>query len=188
MPHFRRVGKSLVLAKVLRTLFLIHFPLILQLRCLYNTPILASFMIWQWIGKSSNGLVCHVVDSLQCKWIDKELGDFGQENRNVRLGLATNAMNLHGMKRSSWSTWFVCLLNYNVLSQLTTKKHVIIFSIIILGKESVTLETFDVYLHLLVEELYTLWILGIWTHDAANYKNYWLFKIKEIMLQIIHNF
>lgn len=77
MPHFRRVGKSLVLAKVLRTLFLIHFPLILQLRCLYNTPILASFMIWQWIGKSSNGLVCHVVDSLQCKWIDKELGDFG---------------------------------------------------------------------------------------------------------------
>jgi hypothetical protein len=150
MPHFRRVGKSLVLAKVLR-----YFPLVLQLRCLYNTPILASFMTWHWVGRSSDGLVCHVVDSLQYKWIDKELGDFGKENRNVRLGLATNAMNLYGVMRSSWSTWFVCLLNYNVLSWLTTKKHVIMFSIIILRKESVTLEAFDVYLHLLVEELYT---------------------------------
>jgi hypothetical protein len=98
------------------------------------------------------------------------LGNFGDEDRNIRLAMATDGINPYGVKRTNWSTWHVCLLNYNVPSWLTKKKHFIMISMIILGKESVTCETFDVYIQPLIEELHTLWNKGVWTYDAANYK------------------
>jgi hypothetical protein len=64
----------------------------------------------------------------------------------------------------------VCLLNYNVPSWLMMKKYFIMLSMIIPGKESVTCETFNVYIQPLVEELHTLWTEGVRTHDAVQYQ------------------
>jgi hypothetical protein len=164
-PRYKRVGKSLVPSKVLR-----YFPLIPRLQRLYSTPALATLMTWHRQGRSTDGMIRHVVDGVQWKWVDQHLGNFGEEDRNIRLALATDGVNPYGVKRTNWSTWPVCLLNYNVPSWLTTKKHFIMLSMIILGKESVTCETFDVYIQPLIEELHTLWSDGVWTRDAANYR------------------
>ena len=40
------------------------------------------------------------MDSLRWKWIDSELGDFGKEDRNIRLGLATDGVNPYSVKKS----------------------------------------------------------------------------------------
>jgi hypothetical protein len=135
----------MVPTKVLR-----YFPLIPRLRRMYSTSAMAALMVWHRLGRSFDGLICHVVDSLQWKWVDEQLGDFGLEDQSIRLGMATDGVNPYGVKRTNWSTWPVCLLNYNVPSWLTMKKHFIMLPMIIPGKESVTCETFDV---LIVVEL-----------------------------------
>jgi hypothetical protein len=81
--------------------------------------------------------------------------------------MATDGFKSYGVKRTNWSTWPVVLLNYNVHSWLTMKKHFLMLSLIIPGKESITCETFDIYIQPLVEELHQLWE-GVWTQDAAN--------------------
>jgi hypothetical protein len=160
--QFKRVGRSLVPAKVLQ-----YFPLIPRHRRMYSTLTMAALMVWYLLGRSSDGLIRHIVDSLQWKWVDEQLGDFGMEDRNIRLGLATDGVNPYGVKQSNWSTWPVCLLNYNVPSWLTMKKHFIMLSMIIPGKDSVTCETFDVYIEPLIEELHELWEDGTWIMDAS---------------------
>jgi hypothetical protein len=155
---------------------------------MYSTPAMAASMVWHRLGHSSDGLICHVVDSLQWKWVDEQLGDFGMEDRNIRLGLATDGVNPYGVKRSTWSTWPVCLLNYNVPSWLTMKKHFITLSMIIPGKDSVTCETFDVYIESLIEELHELWKVGAWMTDAGAYNKSTWFKLRAILLWTIHDF
>jgi hypothetical protein len=182
-PRFKRVGKSMVPAKVLR-----YFPFIPRLTRMYSTPAMAALMVWHRGGRSSDGLIRHVVDSLQWKWVDEHLGSFGTEDRNIRLGLATDGVNPYGVKRSTWSTWPVCLLNYNVPSWLTMKKHFIMLSMIIPGKESVTCETFDIYIEPLIEELHELWENGVWMKDAGNYNGTSWFNLRAILLWTIHDF
>jgi hypothetical protein len=77
-PRFKRVGKSLVPTKVLR-----YFLLIPRLKRMYSTPVMAVLMVWHRLGRSTDGLIWHVIDSLQWKWVDEQLGDFGKEDRNV---------------------------------------------------------------------------------------------------------
>jgi hypothetical protein len=182
-PRFKRVGKSLVPAKVLR-----YFPLIPRMTRMFSTPAMAALMVWHRLGRSTDGRICHVVDSLQWKWVDKHLGEFGTEDRHIRLGMATDGVNPYGVKRSNWNTWLVCLLNYNVPSYLTMKKHFIMLSMIIPRKESMTCETFDVYIQPLIEELHELWETGVWMNDAASYMGSSWFKLRAILLWTIHDF
>jgi hypothetical protein len=114
--------------------------------------------------------------------MDQNLGSFGEEDRNIRLGMATDGVNPYAVKSTNWSSWPVCLLNYNVLSWFTTKKHFIMLSMIIPENESVTCETFDFYLQPLIEELYTLWIECVWIQDAAKYGGFTSFNWRAILL------
>ena len=77
---------------------------------------MASLMTWHREGRSTDGPIRHVVDLLQWKWVDQELGSFGDEDKNLRLAMATGGVNAYGVKRSNWSTWLVVLLNYDVSS------------------------------------------------------------------------
>jgi hypothetical protein len=128
------------------------------------------------------------VDSIQWQWIDKNLGHFGEEDRNIRLGLAIDGVNPYRVKSSSWSSWPVCLLNYNVPSWFTTKKHFIMLFMIIPGKESVTFETFDVYLQPLIEVLQSFWEEGVWTYDAAKYGGSSWFSMRANLMWTIYDF
>jgi hypothetical protein len=98
-PRYKRVGKSLVPVKVLG-----YFPLIPRLQCMYSTPVMAGLQTWHRQGRSIDSIIRHVVDSVEWQWIDKNLGQFGEEDKNIRLGLATDGVNPYGMKLSNWSS------------------------------------------------------------------------------------
>ena len=69
------------------------------------------------------------------------------------FALAANGVNPFKQNRSSWSTWLVLLLNYNVPPWLCTKKFFVLQTLLIPRRESVTSEVFDVYLEPVVDEL-----------------------------------
>jgi hypothetical protein len=78
---------------------------------------------------------------------------FAEDPRNAHFAIAADGINPFKQTRSTWSTWLVTLLNYNLPPWLCTKKFFMLLFLLIPGKESVTLEVFDVYLEPVVEEL-----------------------------------
>ncbi len=122
-------------------------------------------MVWHHNNKSANNLVRHVVDSHQWNFVEARWPKFAMEPRNVCLGMAIDGVNPFGDKRSTWSTWPMILINYNVRLWLSTKKHFMMLSLIILGPRLVISEHFDTYLELLVEDFKD--VMGGWDQCAG---------------------
>ena len=92
-------------------------------------------------------------DSDAWKHVDSKWPLFAGEARNIRLGLAMDGVNPFGLRSSSWSTWPMCLVNYNIPPWLATKKSHLLLALIVPRKYNV--KNMDVYLAPLVEELRT---------------------------------
>ena len=182
--RYRLVGKTKVPLRVLR-----HFPLIPRLQRNFSTPVQASYMTWHARHRSDDDVMRGAVDGYQWRYVDwKWQEEFAFEHRNLRLGLATDGVNPFSIKRSTWSTWPVLILNYNLPPWMTTKKHFIMLALIIPGKKSVTGDNFDVYLQPLLEELKILWHQGVPTDDASMYQGSRRFNLKAMLLWSIHDF
>lgn len=182
-PRYRRVGKSWIPAKVLR-----HFPLLPRIQRMFSTPLQASYLTWHKHYAGKAGPMRCVPDSPQWKKIDQDYPEFASEPRNIRFALATDGVNPFSVKRSTWSTWPVLLLNYNIPPWLTTKKHFILLSLIIPGKKAVTGETWDVFVQPLLEELHHGWTHGVRVVDAANYMGNANFICKFMCMFTINDF
>jgi hypothetical protein len=89
-------GRSIVPQKVLK-----HFSIIPPLQRMYGTSVQVNLMTWHSQNKSMDGMVRHVTNSRQWKFIDERWPEFAQETHNVQLGLVTNGLNPFGEK---WST------------------------------------------------------------------------------------
>jgi hypothetical protein len=76
------------------------------------------------------------------KFIDGQWPTFTEEPWNVQLRLAIDGVNPFGEKRSTRSTSPTFLKNYNILLWLTTKKYLIMLSLIILVPNCVIREAF----------------------------------------------
>jgi hypothetical protein len=72
-------------------------------------------------------------------------------------------------KRSTWSLWLMLLVNYNILPWLTTKRHIMMLSLFIPGPIVITSEQFDIFIEPLVEELETLWDVGVNVQDTCQF-------------------
>lgn len=183
-PRFKQSGRSEVPRKVLR-----YFPLIPRLRRLFSTPAQAELQTWWRRHKSTDeNIVRGAQDSHQWRVADSCDPTFAAEHRNIRLGLATDGLNPFSIKRSTWSTWPVVLLNYNVPPWLTTKKHFLMLSLVIPGPRSVTGMHFDIFLEPLLRELLQLWHEGVITPDASLYQGVREFNLRAILLWTIHDF
>ena len=182
-PRYKKFGDSRVPMKVLR-----HFPLIPRLQRMFQTPVQAALQTHHWENRSLDGLQRQASDSRQWALVDSTYPDFAEEHRNVRLGLATDGVNPFSIKRSTWSTWPILLLNYNLPPWLSTKKHFIILALLIPGPQSVTGSNFDVFLEPLLEELLELWSVGVHTWDAAAYRGSEWFTMRAMILWTIHDF
>jgi hypothetical protein len=84
---------------------------------------------WHHLSRSTDGMIRQVVDFVQWQWVDQNLGTFG-EDRNIWLGMAIDGINPYGVKFTNWNLWPICLLNNNMPSWFTTKKHFIMLSTI----------------------------------------------------------
>ena len=112
---------------------------------------------------------------------------FAEDPRHVYFALAADGVNPFKQNRSTWSTWPVLLLNYNLPPWLTTKKFFVMLALLISGHKSVTSEVFDVYLEPLLEELLELWG-GIPAHDITKGTGRQAFQLHGMLIWTIHDF
>ena len=169
--------------KVLR-----HFPIIPRLQRMFHSPNILKLMLWHSENKSDrdggDGLVRQPCDSKAWHHFHDHVDPtFGNNAQNTHFALAADGVNPFKQNRSTWSTWPVVLLNYNLRPWLSTKK----FFVLIPGKQSVTSDVFDVYLEPVVEELLELWE-GVEAYDVTRKIGDRAFRLRAMLLWTIHDF
>ncbi|XP_058084589.1 uncharacterized protein LOC131232380 [Magnolia sinica] len=165
--------------KVLR-----YFPLTPRLQRMYSVPWVAKEMTWHSTGKMQSGKMGHPVDSSTWKFVDNKYKDFSAETRNVRLGLATDGFNPYGTFSTSYSSWPVMCVTYNLPPHLCMKPQFTMLTLLIEGPRPPG-KDIDVYLEPLIVELQDLWRKGMTTFDAYHGNR---FNMHTILLWTIHDF
>ncbi|KAG8473030.1 hypothetical protein CXB51_034950 [Gossypium anomalum] len=149
--------------KVLR-----YFPLIPRLQMLFMSSKTAESMTWHNDQRTDDGLLRHPADSLAWKSFDSKFPSFASDPQNVRLGLAADGFNPFKIMSTSYSTWPVVLVPYNLPPWICMKQSSFILSMIIPG----------------VKELKQLWS-GVETYDVLRKEN---FNLHATLLWTINDF
>jgi hypothetical protein len=113
-PQIQRCRMKEVSSEGLR-----HFPIIPQLQRMFHSPTISSLMRWHEDNRSDreggDGLVRHPCDSKAWKHFHNNVDQtFGNDTRNFHFALAVDGVNPFKQTRSTWLTWPVMLLNYNL--------------------------------------------------------------------------
>ncbi|KAG8492437.1 hypothetical protein CXB51_009690 [Gossypium anomalum] len=116
--------------KVLR-----YFPLIPRLQRLFMSSKTAESMTWHNDQRTDDGLLRHPADSLAWKSFDSKFPSFASDPRNVRLGVAADGFNPFKIMSTSYSTWPVVLVPYNLPPWICMKQSSFILSMIIPGEK-----------------------------------------------------
>ncbi|GMI98864.1 hypothetical protein HRI_003555700 [Hibiscus trionum] len=74
----------------------------------------AESMRWHHDGRTNDGFFRHPANSLAWKSFDQKFPNFAGDPRNVRLGLASDGFNPFKIMSTSYSTWPVLLVPYNL--------------------------------------------------------------------------
>jgi hypothetical protein len=130
-PRYRDEEQKLFPLKVLR-----YFPVIPRIQRMFRSPCLSSLMLWQSENRSDreggDNLVRHPCDSKAWKHFEENVDPlFKQDPRNIHFVLAVDGVNPFKRTRSTWSTWLVLSLNYNLPLWLCTKKFFIMLALLI---------------------------------------------------------
>ncbi|KAG8493359.1 hypothetical protein CXB51_010946 [Gossypium anomalum] len=163
--------------KVLR-----YFPLIPRLQRLFMSLKIVESMRWHNDQRTDDGLIRHPTDSLAWKSFDSKFLSFVSDPRNVRLGLAADGFNPFKIMSTSYSTWPVVLVPYNLPLWICMKQSSFILSMIIPGEKGPG-NDIDIYLQPLIEELKQLWS-GVETYDVLRNEN---FNLRAALLWTINN-
>lgn len=125
-----------------------YLPIIPRLKRLFACKEDSKNMTWHADREKPNDqLLRHPADSPQWKKINVDFPVFGEESRNVRLGLCTDGMNPFGSLSSIHSSWPVLLVIYNLPPWLCMKRKYIMLSLMISGPKQLE-NDIDVYLSL----------------------------------------
>ncbi|XP_056685878.1 uncharacterized protein [Spinacia oleracea] len=150
-----------------------YFPLIPRLKRIYMSPETTEDMRWhdtERLGEDDKKILRHPSDALAWKTFDERHRDFALDPHSVRFGLASDGFNPYRLMNTTYSTWPVMLIPYNLPPWLCMKPSSFIFSTLIPGKASPG-NDIDVYLQPLVHELKLLWT-GVEAFDAFEGKKF----------------
>ncbi|XP_042950337.1 uncharacterized protein LOC122282453 [Carya illinoinensis] len=173
-------SKHRVPQKVMR-----YFPLMPRLQRLYMSKKTAQAMRWhkeQRIDDSS--CMRHPADSKVWKDFDRKHDWFAKDARNVRLGLASDGFNPFNNMSKPYSIWPVILLPYNLPPWSCMKDPYFLLTCLIPGPKSPG-NDIDIFLRPLVDELKSLWEVGIETYDAFSSD---VFQLHASLLWTINDF
>ena len=151
---------------------------------LFSNPKDAKKLRWHADERKRDGKIRHVADSLQWKKINSLYSTFGEEKRNLRLGLATDGMNPYGNLSSKHTSWPVLLIIYNLPPWLCMKRKYIMLSMMILGPYQPG-NDIDVYLSPLIDDLRLLWEEGVDVLDAYSGEH---FNMRAMLFCTINDF
>ncbi|XP_063946088.1 uncharacterized protein LOC108212435 [Daucus carota subsp. sativus] len=173
-------GNNTVPRKVLR-----HFKITDRLQRLYMSTRTAAHMKYHKNRTVTEGVLTHPADGEEWKEFDKNYPDFSAEIRNVRLGLATDGFPLYRNATSTVSSvWHVVLLVYNLPHTMVTKDPYMFMTLLVPGPNDPG-KNLNVYLRPLIDELITLWNVGVETFDASAKTN---FMMRAALLWTISDF
>lgn len=110
--------------------------------------------------------------------------DFGKEKRNLRLGLATDGMNLYGNLSCKHTSWPVLLIIYNLSPSMCMKRKYMMLSMMISGLNQPG-NNIDVYLQPLIDDLRLLWEKGVDVLDAYSGEH---FNMRAMLFCTINDF
>ncbi|XP_056685679.1 uncharacterized protein [Spinacia oleracea] len=173
--------KRSVPAKVMR-----YFPLIPRLKRIYMSSETTEEMRWhdtERLGEHDKKILRHPSDALAWKAFYERHSDFALDSRSVRLGLASDGFNPYRLMNTSYITWPVMLIPFNLPPWLCIKPSSFILSTLIPEKTSPGIDI-DVYLQPLVHELKLLWT-GVEAFDAFGREN---FNLRAALLWTINDF
>ncbi|XP_028056511.1 uncharacterized protein LOC114260562 [Camellia sinensis] len=150
-----------------------YFSLIPRLQGSFMSSKTALSMKWHKEGRTNDGCMRHPADSPAWMTFDRLHPDFTADYRNVRLGLACDGVNPFRTLSSTYSTWPVILIPYNLPPWMCMKQTNFLLSLIILDC-SAPENNIDVYLQPLIDELKELWVDEVETYDASIKQNFQL--------------
>ncbi|XP_010480840.1 PREDICTED: uncharacterized protein LOC104759628 [Camelina sativa] len=165
--------------KVLR-----YFPIIPRLKRMFRSEDTAKDLRWHFNNKSTDGKMCHPVDSVSWDQMNEKYPSFAAEERNIRLGLSTDGFNPFNMKNVNYSAWPVLLVNYNMPPDKCMQEENIMLTLLIPGPTQPG-NNIDVYLEPLIEDLNHLWEKGEVTYDAFSRTT---FTLRAMLLWTIQDF
>ncbi|CAL2240262.1 unnamed protein product [Prunus armeniaca] len=105
-----------------------------------------------------------VKDSEAWKSFNQIHESFGMEPQNVRLGLATDGFNPFGNMNLHYSIWPVLIYPYNLPLWMCIKEPYV-FMTLLIPRPKGPCHDIDVYMRPLIDELRTLWEIGVETYD-----------------------
>ncbi|XP_038687488.1 uncharacterized protein LOC119986868 [Tripterygium wilfordii] len=126
-----RSQRNKIARKVLR-----YFPLTPGLQRLFMSSQIAAAMRWHKEDHVEDGVLRHPADSIAWKSFNEKHLSFAMESRNARLGLATDGFNPFGNMSTSYSTWPVVLILYNLPPWLCMKQSYFMISSVVPGPKS----------------------------------------------------
>jgi hypothetical protein len=188
--RYRMSGRARVPTLILR-----HFPLIPRLQRMYSSKKLSKLNLWHHFNKSRDGNMRHTADCPQWSFVHSDLEPeagasmFGQDPRDMHLGLALDGMNPYSEKRSTESLTPVIVFNYNLPPWMVTKKYFVLLCLLIPTKLRLTGWNVDVFIQPLVDELQQLWSReGVLTRDARAYMGMSIFKLRAVLMWTLNDF
>ena len=134
---------------------LCHCPLIPCIQHMFRSRATSKMLTWHSTSRFTDGVMRVLVDMPAWQPIEQTWPEFREDPHHLRLGLASDGVNPFGHRSTSWSTWPVVVVNYNIPPWESTKKGNIFLSLLVPGKHKV--KNMDVYLAPLIEELQELW-------------------------------
>jgi hypothetical protein len=177
-------GSNNIPARVVR-----HFPLIPRLKRMWRSSEIARLLTGHTKHVSKDDIMRSVVDSPAWQHVNTDVafGNFGCDDRNMRLALALDGVNPFKLNNTNWSTWPVLILIYNFEPWLVTKKFFISLCILISGKKSPTSSNIDVFIGPLLKELQELWH-GVDALDFSKPQGNRSFILRAILMWTISDF
>jgi len=92
-------------------------------------------MRWHDEVRTKDGKLRHPTDGQAWKAFDEKYSSLASNPRNVRIGLAGNGFNPFHTMSTTYSTWPVLLIPYNLPPWICMKPQSLILSMIILGEK-----------------------------------------------------
>ncbi|XP_062085629.1 uncharacterized protein LOC133791727 [Humulus lupulus] len=161
-----------------------YLPPIPRFIRLFRNVELAKSLSWHANERVKDGKLRHPTDSIAWRRVDLKWPSFGDESRNLRLGLSTDGINLHNNLSSKYSCWPVMLVIYNLPPWLCMKKKFTLLTLLISGPKQLG-NDIDVYLAPLIDDLKTLWNEGVRVYDAYKQEE---FSLRAALLWTINDF
>ncbi|XP_020426545.1 uncharacterized protein LOC109950821 [Prunus persica] len=137
-----------------------------------------------WKDRVKDGVLRHPADYEAWKSFNQIHESFGMEPRNVRLGLATDGFNPFGNMNLHYSIWPVLIYPYNLPPWMCMKEPYVFMTLLIPGPKG-PCHDINVYMRPLIDELRTLWEIGVETYDIYVKQN---FQMRAALLWTINDY